>query len=126
MNKSFIYALATASLAVASASAFATDINLTVGGEISPGVYGRVNIGNTQPLLVYPEPVVIVQPARQVVVQPIYLHVPPGHAKDWAKHCKHYNACGRPVYFIKSAEYEPGYQGKGHKHGRHGHGHDKD
>ena len=25
---------------------------------------------------------------------PIYLHVPPGHAKHWRKYCRQYNACG--------------------------------
>ena len=44
-----------------------------------------------------------------------FLYLPPGHAKNWKKHCHRYNACGRPVYFVKSAEYEPGYKGKGKK-----------
>src|SRR2546425_10235251 len=35
-------------------------------------------------------PVVVAEP-----VQPIYLHVPPGHAKHWRKHCHEYNACDR-------------------------------
>jgi hypothetical protein len=38
------------------------------------------------------------------------MHVPPGHARDWSKHCRKYDACGVPVYFVKSREYEPGYQ----------------
>jgi hypothetical protein len=66
-------------------------------------------------------------------VEPIYLHVPPGHAKNWRKHCHEYHACGRPVYFVKSAEYEPGYQAEHHGHGHHdddrndhGHGHHHD
>ena len=42
-----------------------------------------------------------------VPVQPIYLHVPPGHAKNWRKHCHKYNACGQPVYFVVSDEYKP-------------------
>ena len=32
---------------------------------------------------------------------PLYLHVPPGHAKKWSQHCARYNACNRPVYFVK-------------------------
>jgi len=56
--------------------------------------------------LVYAEPVVVVQQPRPAQVQPIYLHVPPGHAKHWSKHCRKYNACGLPVYFVKSEEYE--------------------
>jgi hypothetical protein len=38
------------------------------------------------------------------------MHVPPGHARNWAKHCGKYGACNRPVYFVMSAEYEPGYR----------------
>jgi len=86
-------------------------INLSVGGEISPGVYGRVQFGNAPPPpVVYQQPMVIVQQPANVAVEPIYLHVPPGHAKHWAKHCHEYNACNRPVYFVKSREYEPGYR----------------
>jgi hypothetical protein len=76
-------------------------------------------------VLVYPEPVVIVR--RPVPVEPVYLHVPPGHAKKWSKHCHKYNACNRPVYFVKSQEYEPGYK-KGKDHGKgkgYAKGHDK-
>lgn len=110
-------------------------INLTVGGEISPGMYGQVQFGNAPPPPVYyPQPVIIVrQPG--VVLEPIYLSVPPGHAKHWSKNCRKYDACNRPVYFVRSAEYEPGYnqrnnrkhhddEGHGNGHGDHG-GHGK-
>ena len=106
----------------------APSVNVIVGGEISPGVYGRVEFGNAPPPPVYyPQPVVIVRPPPQaVVVEPIYLHVPPVHAKHWRKYCRRYDACGRPVYFVRSAEYEPGYRrdddeeghGKGKGHGK--------
>jgi hypothetical protein len=56
---------------------------------------------------------------------PVYVHVPPGHARNWRRHCHRYNACGHPVYFVKSAEYEPGY-GKKKKHHHHGHKHGRD
>ena len=107
------------------ASAGDVSVGVTITGEIVPGVYGRVDLSNRPPPpLLYAEPVVIVQPAPRVVVAPLYLHVPPGHAKNWRKHCHQYGACNRPVYFVKSAEYEPGYrpgdQGKGR-----GRGHDK-
>jgi len=86
-------------------------INLSIGGEISPGVYGQVQFGNAPPPPVfYPEPKIIVEQPASRRLEPIYLHVPPGHAKNWAKHCREYNACNRPVYFVKSAEYEPGYR----------------
>jgi len=88
------------------------DVGVRASGEIAPGVYGRIDVRNRPPpLLVYPQPVIIVRQARPVA--PVYLHVPPGHARDWSKHCRKYDACGVPVYFVKSKEYEPGYKGKG-------------
>ena len=96
--------------------------NATISGPVVPGVYGQVAIGNgPPPPVVYAQPV-MVQPAPVAAapVEPIYLHVPPGHAKNWRKHCHEYHACGRPVYFVKSAEYEPGYRPE------HGHGHHDD
>ena len=106
--------LAAGVLACASLGASAgPSVNVIVNGEISPGVYGRVEIGNgaPPPPVYYPRPVVIVRPPpRAVVVEPIYLHVPPGHAKHWSRHCREYDACGRPVYFVRSAEYERGYR----------------
>lgn len=107
-------------------------VGVSITGEILPGVYGQVDLSNRPPPpLVYATPVVIERPPPRVVMQPIYLHVPPGHAKNWRKHCHEYHACNRPVYFVKSAEYEPGYKpghGKGNDHdhdddrGHHGNG----
>jgi len=95
-------------------------INLSIGGEISPGVYGQVQFGNAPPPpVLYDEPRIIVRQPPNVMAQPIYLHVPPGHAKNWAKHCREYNACNRPVYFVKSREYEPGYRGRKEKKYKH-------
>lgn len=126
---------------IASASAVNT-VNVSIDGQVAPGVYGRINIGNgPAPVLVYPQPVLIYQPVRPVQVAPIYLSVPPGHAKNWRKHCQKYNACGQQVYFVRTAEYEPGYrehedrkekhekyekQEKRNKGNGHGKGHDRD
>ncbi len=101
-----------AALAGGASLATAADVSISVGGEISPGVYGRIDIGNrTPPPVVYTQPVLVTPPPRGVVVgAPIYLNVPPGHAKHWSKHCAAYNACGQRVYFVKSAEYDPGYK----------------
>ena len=108
--------------------------NATISGQVVPGVYGQVAIGNgPPPPVVYAQPM-IAQPAPVIVgaapVEPIYLHVPPGHAKNWHKHCHEYHACERPVYFVRSAEYQPGYRDEHHGHGHHdedgddhGHGH---
>jgi len=113
MNSRFRTALALAaavSLGPAfapAASAAEVGVSVQVG---QPGFYGRIDIGNVaRPVLVYPEPI-LVQPAPVAVVrQPIYLHVPPGHAKNWAKHCNRYAACGQPVYFVQEQWYEDVY-----------------
>ena len=109
------------SLALGISGAHAQYANVVISGEVRPGVYGRIELGNRPPpVLLHAEPVVIVREKRQL--QPLYLHVPPGHAKHWDKHCNKYNACNRPVYFVKSAEHEPGYsKGKGKGKGKSGH-----
>lgn len=91
-------------------------INIVLEGEIKPGVYGRVELGkNSHPDLVYADPRVVIVEER-VRRQPLYLHVPPGHAKKWDKHCHKYNACSYPVYFIMSDEYREKHDHKKHKH----------
>jgi hypothetical protein len=102
------------------------NVNISVGGIIKPGVYGRVEIGTQPPPpIIYPQPVIISQPVvvaqPGVIVQqrPIYMHVPPGHAKNWAKHCYKYNACNQPVYFVQND-----YRAYEQEHGR-GHGKNK-
>lgn len=105
--------IAFVSFMLASLSAFAEQpiINLSVGGEVAPGVYGQVQFGNAPPPpVVLAQPTIIERQPPNVVVQPIYLHVPPDHQRNWAKHCREYHACNRPVYFVKSREYEPGYR----------------
>ena len=88
-----------------------------------PGVYGRVILGNyPPPVLVSPQPVIIVQQPVAVVRQPIYLYVPPGHQKNWGKHCGRYNACGQPVYFVQEQWVVDRYR---HEHPRWDDKHDK-
>ena len=106
--------LCAAALAASTLPAFAADVGVSISiGE--PGFYGHIDIGNyPRPQVIYAEPVIIQPVPAGVVYQPMYLHVPPGHAKDWRKHCKHYGACGRPVYFVKDSWYNdvyvPAYQ----------------
>ncbi len=83
-------------------------IHVMLSGEVAPGVYGQVQIVNERPAnLVYTQPLLIEPQA--ILPPPVYLHVPPGHATHWRRHCREYNACDRPVYFVRSDEYEPGY-----------------
>ena len=90
-------------------TALAADVGVSISvGQ--PGFYGQIDIGNVpRPLLIYPQPVVIERVQVVETVQPIYLHVPPGHAKNWKKHCQKYDACARPVYFVKDDWYNNVY-----------------
>ena len=98
--------LAFAALILAAGSAPA-QVSVTVG---QPGFYGRIDIGSAPPpRLIFPQPVII-QPVQVVQpAPPIYLHVPPGHAQKWSKHCHKYNACSRPVYFVQEDWYNTVY-----------------
>ncbi len=117
--------LIVAALAAASAPAFAANVGVSVNvGQ--PGFYGRIDLGDfPQAQLVYPEPVVIQPLPVGVVRRPIYLHVPPGHAKDWRKHCRKYNACGQPVYFVQDTWYNEVYVSGYAERKNHGKEHDK-
>lgn len=128
--------LIAAALAATTVPVSATDVGVSISvGQ--PGFYGQIDIGNyPRPVLIYPEPVIIQPVTLGVVLQPVYLRVPPGHAKQWAKHCHEYNACGQRVFFVQDSWYNnvyvPQYQrmhggggephGKGHK-GNQGKGH---
>lgn len=129
----------TAAIALASSHAIAADVGVSISVE-EPGFYGRLDIGNfPRPQLIYPQPIVV-QQARGIVYEPVYLRVPPGHARDWRKHCHRYEACGRPVYFVEDRwyndvyvpryrEHHRGERGDDHGKGRgkgHGKGHDRD
>lgn len=90
-------------------------INVILEGEVAPGIYGRVELGkDSHPDIYYREPMIIVRDSKYARAQPVYLHVPPGHAKKWDKHCHKYHACDRPVYFVRSAEYDEHYQHDDH------------
>ncbi len=148
--KSILQFAGAAALAAAALSAQAgTNVGVSI-SVVQPGVYGRIDIGNTAPPpVVYAQPMVIAPGPVAVVQRPIYLYVPPGHQKHWGKYCGRYNACGQPVYFVQERwvrdRYDerrngppqrggdwdhgrddgPGHgNGNGNGHG-HGRGHDK-
>lgn len=132
MNHTLRAALAATLLGAAALSAVAA-VDVGVGITIrEPGVYGRIEIGSAPPPpVLYAQPMIISQP-RVVVAQPaqpMYLYVPPGHAKKWGKHCHRYNACARPVYFVQETwvqqRWESEHRGKGQgKHKGKGKKHD--
>lgn len=102
-----------AALAAATVPALAADVGVSVSiGQ--PGFYGQIDIGGgyPPPRVLYSEPRVIER--VPMYRQPIYLRVPPGHAKHWSRHCSEYNACDERVYFVSNNwyqnEYVPHYQ----------------
>ena len=110
-------ALGAVALLAATASWSAVDVGVGVTIR-EPGVYGRIEIGTAAPPpVIYRQSMIIQQPTVVVTQPPMYLYVPPGHAKKWRKHCHQYDACGRQVYFVKEewvqAEYSRSHQGKG-------------
>ena len=103
---------ATVAAATVITPALAADVGISVSiGQ--PGFYGRLDIGNyPPPQLIYRQPIMV----QRVPMDrpPIYLRVPPGHAKHWSRHCHEYNACGERVLFVQdrwyTREYVPRYQ----------------
>jgi hypothetical protein len=144
--------------ALAMQPARAAEVGVSIGIS-QPGVYGRIDIGRfpqpqvvvAQPVYAYPPPPPVYHYRPAPVVQPVYMWVPPGHQKNWRKHCGRYGACGAPVYFVQDRwyhdhvaprhvareAYRDGYQqgyragdrdddGRDDRRGRgHGRGHDK-
>ena len=96
-----------AALAVTTLPALATDVGVSISiGQ--PGFYGQIDIGGyPPPQMIYSAPRVMYQSAMHR--PPIYMNVPPGHARNWRKHCRHYNACGERVYFVQNNWYEREY-----------------
>jgi len=122
--KTFLIAVSIV-LFVVSAQAADVGVSVSVG---QPGFYGRLDVGNfPQPEVVYPRPVVVQPAPVGVVYQPIYVYAPPGHQKHWSKHCHKYNACGRPVYFVRERWYKevyvPRYYAQDRHHEREHHEH---
>lgn len=120
---------------VASAADVGVSVNIS-----QPGFYGRIDLGRvSQPAVIFGQPMIIEHRAMPVMREPIYLRVPPGHEKNWAKHCRKYSACAQPVYFVQDSWYRevyaPRYDGEPprrsdrredrrderHDNGRHGH-----
>jgi hypothetical protein len=122
MNKQFATFAICSLLAT---SAFSeTNVGVSIGIN-QPGVYGRIDIGNyPRPPVVYSQPIIIAPQPVVVRPSPVYLYVPPGHQKNWAKHCSRYGACGQPVYFVQESwvreRYEQQHRGHGDDHGNKG------
>lgn len=101
--------LAAVALAAVATPALSADVGVSISiGQ--PGFYGQIDLGQVAPpRVIYTQPRIIERAPRGVVYEPIYLRVPPGHSRNWGKHCGRYNACGRPVYFVRDDWYNKVY-----------------
>jgi hypothetical protein len=107
MKRFFLAAVVASATAGFSAASLAADVNLSVRiGD--PNFFGRIDIGGyPPPPLLYREPLIVERIAERR--EPVYLRVPPGHAKHWSRHCHRYHACGERVYFVKDDWYRNDY-----------------
>ncbi len=93
-------------LVAGTSAAYAADIGVSIG---LPGIYGRVDLGGVpHPQVIYNQPVVIDR-GPAYVEEPVYLHVPPGRERNWRRYCRTYDACNRPVYFVRDDWYRNVY-----------------
>ena len=105
MNKSLAALALICAICVAPAKAADVGISVSIG---EPGFYGQLNMGNAgRPPVIYSQPVLVEH--RYHNLAPIYLRVPPGQAKNWRRYCDRYNACTRPVYFVRDDWYRNVY-----------------
>jgi hypothetical protein len=75
--------------------------NVTAGGVLRPGVYGQILVRTTPPPLVQDKPTLVERATVDARREPVYLYVPPGQVRRWPQHCAKWNACDRPVYFVR-------------------------
>lgn len=95
-----------------------TYMNITMGVPVAPGVYGQISIGNNpMPPIINTAPLVV-GPVVQGAL-PMYLYVSDVEYRNWGRHCRRYQACGRPVYFVRVDERNRWWDG-------HPPGHDRD
>ncbi|MBS1142844.1 MAG: hypothetical protein H6R14_250 [Proteobacteria bacterium] len=109
-------------LAGAAAPAKASDVGVSVTlGQ--PGFYGRIDVGDyPRPQLLYSQPRMIQRgPSGR---PPVYMHVPPGHARNWRRHCATYDACDERVYFVRDRWYNDQYVPRYQERNRRGDGQD--
>jgi hypothetical protein len=102
--KKLIAAFVLASVAVAGPALADVGISIRVG---EPGFYGQLDIGGYQPRVVYSRPVIVERRSRHE--SPIYVRVPPGQERNWRRYCGRYDACARPVYFVRDDWYRNDY-----------------
>ena len=97
--------LASALLAAGGAAAQTSNDwrNVNTGGPLKPGIYGRIAVRDvsTPPPLIYPQPVVANEAIGAPPTQPMFLYVPPGQVRKWKQNCAKWQACDKPVMFVR-------------------------
>ena len=82
-----------------------------------PSFYGRIELGDAPaPRFINQEPIIIERGGEPQ--PPLYVHVPPGYERHWRRHCREYDACNRPVFFVTDDWYRNSYVR--YYHERHG------
>ena len=105
--------LAAAGSAQAAGDASAAWRNVTAGGSLRPGVYGRIVIKGkaAPPPVIYADPVVAGDAIVPPHAKPVYLYVPPGQVRKWDQNCARWSACDQPVLFVR-VDHSPSQWGR--------------
>ncbi len=108
------------------APALAADVGVSISiGH--PGFYGQLEPGGySRPPVIYRRPVLIQRMPRGEMREPLYLRVPAGHSRNWRRYCSRYDACGRPVYFVRNDWYNNVYAPRYREEHRDGRRNDRD
>jgi hypothetical protein len=90
-------------LAVATGAAAAGGrwVNVSSGGPLEPGVYGRIEVHGAPPPLISPRSVIGRKALGPVRGEPLYFYLPAGQVRKWSQYCQRYAACERPVFFVR-------------------------
>jgi hypothetical protein len=103
VKRAFVFALAALATGAALADAAPAYRNITKGGALRPGIYGRIVVKAKAPPppVIYPQPVIASQVIVPETVKPVYLYVPPGQVRHWKRNCARWSACDEAVLFVR-------------------------
>jgi hypothetical protein len=98
----------------------AAGVTITLG---EPNFFGRIDLGRmAPPPIIRDYPVQVRRGPRGVLLEPLYVRVPDQEQRNWKRYCGRYDACVRPVYFVRDDwyqnEYVPHYRDRNRQEGR--------
>ena len=86
--------------------------NVSAGGPLRHGVYGRIEVrGTAPPPVIYSYPVIASEATVPAHAKPVYLYVPSGQVRKWKQHCAKWSACQEAVLFVRMDD-SPGRWGR--------------